>query len=1112
MSNFSKQDFVLQTLEQNDMQGLESGKSLQSKRQEGQFNPKTENLDIMNGMQFKVSRFNSLNKQNSIIRKQTNFEVNEVDENKVQNGFPSPFTNFLSNLEEQQQKDSIIKTDSFCIQNEFQSENEGSPSSQKSRGRNNQQCFSFKDFDVLNRNLGFKINVEDVFSYEYLQLINDNAYIPSDGFYQKQKQKLKKIQQQKNQKKVRESFLSKFFRYRKINQIAGTEFENKDYFGKRTQYEMKKKKYDFIISPDSPFRISWDISIMILIIYAIVLIPFRVAFDPNDQFAILVSMDNIFDFIFLADLFLNFNTAIYRKGNLIRKRKQIVIEYLKLWFWIDFFSSFPYDMVVQTAINSEEQQIQSYDSQYQTNTDSNTSQSSSQQFSLQKAQQILRILKVFKIMKVLKLLRIVKLKFIIEKLVEYLKLSKSMLGILGFLKLSSIILFIAHWVACMWFYIGSQFPVNGWIAQQNLQNEVWQYQYVTSIYWAITTMVTVGYGDIVPKNLEERLFVIFVMLMACGIFAYTMNTMGSVLSQIESFSSEYKKEIQQVNIYLDNKKIKLELKIRIRKYLEYIYESKQKNQIDETNLFSKLSSSLRNELIHQINEKIINDCHLFSKLFNQQNLEQFLFQISINLLEKITIPEETIINQEESGVDDDQSIYFIQDGEVEIFYQHSNSKTILKKLGAGSYFGEISFFTNLQRTASVQSVNFASLYYLKRSEFLKILQKFPNQKEIFYQISDKLKNYNNFNCLNIQCFSCQQLGHISKNCPNLSFYFFKSQFIEKMLQNRKKKGTDFQRRNNLKLATIKDIDVIKHSQQKLEQTPLILSYIRVHDLDKEIKEDQEFLQTGNKLVNTLKKAILNSQKINASQKNQKKTQQIFSNQQKNELNLQMQYWNKIDEFDKVKIYDHYFIHNNVEQAESENDQFIQNGNLLKSSKLSQDKISEQTPQNPLLIHKRRKYINTQGTIDRISPFLGLTQDLKQSPFEIQKSEEDQSESSESSLSKNQSQEISQSQKANQQIIEAIQEKQQDQNHKKNNDLNNEESISQTQIIKNSQNLFFFQQVDQNYIENIQDYEDYNLQISDNQINHYNQCIETQTNQQEAYKLNLSKSMQIEQIQ
>jgi len=42
-------------------------------------------------------------------------------------------------------------------------------------------------------------------------------------------------------------------------------------------------------------------------------------------------------------------------------------------------------------------------------------------------------------------------------------------------------------------------------------------------------MTTVGFGDIVPATNYEKCFVILVMLLACGIFAYSMNTMGQVL-------------------------------------------------------------------------------------------------------------------------------------------------------------------------------------------------------------------------------------------------------------------------------------------------------------------------------------------------------------------------------------------------------------------------------------------------------------------------------------------------------------------------------------------------------------------------------------------------------
>ena len=46
-------------------------------------------------------------------------------------------------------------------------------------------------------------------------------------------------------------------------------------------------------------------------------------------------------------------------------------------------------------------------------------------------------------------------------------------------------------------------------------------------------MITVGFGDIYPVNEDEKLFTIFAMLLACGVFAYTMNTMGSVLSSLD---------------------------------------------------------------------------------------------------------------------------------------------------------------------------------------------------------------------------------------------------------------------------------------------------------------------------------------------------------------------------------------------------------------------------------------------------------------------------------------------------------------------------------------------------------------------------------------------------
>lgn len=42
-------------------------------------------------------------------------------------------------------------------------------------------------------------------------------------------------------------------------------------------------------------------------------------------------------------------------------------------------------------------------------------------------------------------------------------------------------------------------------------------------------MVTVGYGDIGPKNPYEVLLCIFTMLFTCGVFAYSINEIGSIV-------------------------------------------------------------------------------------------------------------------------------------------------------------------------------------------------------------------------------------------------------------------------------------------------------------------------------------------------------------------------------------------------------------------------------------------------------------------------------------------------------------------------------------------------------------------------------------------------------
>lgn len=97
---------------------------------------------------------------------------------------------------------------------------------------------------------------------------------------------------------------------------------------------------------------------MILIFYEIIAIPMDLSFN--------VTLGNTFelvvDSLFMLDMIISFNTTFYDKGVVvfillqhykIYDRKKIALNYLTSWFILDILSSFPYDLVLNDAAQSE---------------------------------------------------------------------------------------------------------------------------------------------------------------------------------------------------------------------------------------------------------------------------------------------------------------------------------------------------------------------------------------------------------------------------------------------------------------------------------------------------------------------------------------------------------------------------------------------------------------------------------------------------------------------------------------------------------------------------------------------------------------------------------------
>ena len=75
---------------------------------------------------------------------------------------------------------------------------------------------------------------------------------------------------------------------------------------------------------------------------------------------------------------------------------------------------------------------------------------------------------------------------------------------------------------------------DNWIFHNTL-NDAPDFQlYITSFYFIITTLVTVGYGDFAAISVVEKVVCICLMLLGVVSFSYTTGALASILSSYDT--------------------------------------------------------------------------------------------------------------------------------------------------------------------------------------------------------------------------------------------------------------------------------------------------------------------------------------------------------------------------------------------------------------------------------------------------------------------------------------------------------------------------------------------------------------------------------------------------
>lgn len=126
----------------------------------------------------------------------------------------------------------------------------------------------------------------------------------------------------------------------------------------------------------------------------------------------------------------------------------------------------------------------------------------------------LRAVRVFRLLRLVRILKLFKYNQAVKRFNRALKIAKEELALFGFI--AAMLLYLSA--------VGIYYFENA--AQPDQFKSVFH-----SLWWAITTLTTVGYGDIYPITTGGRVFTFFVLTIGLGVIAVPTGILASALSQ-----------------------------------------------------------------------------------------------------------------------------------------------------------------------------------------------------------------------------------------------------------------------------------------------------------------------------------------------------------------------------------------------------------------------------------------------------------------------------------------------------------------------------------------------------------------------------------------------------